>query len=165
MKVKVNGKFDYELEIKGDEVTIDHTIVDFDYRSIKNRHSNVIYKNKSFNVEILEQDRINKTLELKVNGTTYHVEMEDQYDQLLKKLGMDYSSSNKVKDLKAPMPGLVLKVLIEQGKEVAKGDNLLVLEAMKMENMIKSPTDGIVKKIAIKQGDKVEKNELLITFS
>ncbi|RZL17109.1 MAG: acetyl-CoA carboxylase biotin carboxyl carrier protein subunit [Pedobacter sp.] len=164
MKVKVNGKFDYELEIKGEEVTIDHTIVDFDYRFIKNRHSSVIYKNKSFNVEILEQDRINKTLELKVNGTTYHVEMEDQYDQLLKKLGMDYSSSNKVKDLKAPMPGLVLKVLIEQGKEVSKGDNLLVLEAMKMENMIKSPTDGIVQKILVGTGDKIEKNAILIQF-
>lgn len=164
MKVKVNGKFDYELEVKGEEVTIDHTIVDFDYRSIKDRHSSVIYKNRSFNVEILEQDRINKTLELKVNGTTYHVDMEDQYDQLLKKLGMDYSTSNKVKDLKAPMPGLVLKVLIEQGKEVSKGDNLLVLEAMKMENMIKSPTDGIVQKILVNTGDKIEKNTILIQF-
>ena len=63
------------------------------------------------------------------------------------------------------MPGLVLSVLVTEGDEVKKGDNLLVLEAMKMENMIKSPTDGIIKKIEIKQGNKVEKNELLISFS
>lgn len=77
---------------------------------------------------------------------------------------MEYSSTNKVKDLKAPMPGLVLKVLIEPGKEVVKGDNLLVLEAMKMENMIKSPTDGIVQKILVSTGDKIEKNAILIQF-
>lgn len=164
MKVKVNGSFNYELEVKGTQITIDQTLVDFDYRSIKNRHSNVIYKNRSYNIEIVERDEVGKTLELKVNGTTYHVEIEDQYDQLLKKLGMDYSLSNKVKDIKAPMPGLVLKVLVEQGKEVAKGDNLLVLEAMKMENMIKSPTDGIVQKILVNTGDKIEKNTILIQF-
>lgn len=164
MKVKVNGKFDYELDVKGAQITIEHTVVEFDYRSIKNRHSNVIYKNRSFNIEIVEQNEANKTLDLKVNGTIYHVEIEDQYDQLLKKLGMDYSTSNKVKDIKAPMPGLVLKVLIEPGIQVAKGDNLLVLEAMKMENMIKSPTDGIVQKILVNTGDKIEKNAILIQF-
>jgi biotin carboxyl carrier protein len=164
MIVKLNGKFNYELDVNGEEIKIGDSIVDFDYRSIKDRHSSVIYKNKSFNVEIVEHNAIEKTFQIKVNGTTYHIEVEDQYDQLLKKLGMEYSSTNKVKDLKAPMPGLVLKVLIEPGKEVFKGDNLLVLEAMKMENMIKSPTDGIVQKILVNSGDKIEKNTILIQF-
>jgi biotin carboxyl carrier protein len=62
------------------------------------------------------------------------------------------------------MPGLVLNVLVAEGDEVKKGESLLVLEAMKMENMIKSPTDGVIKKVSIKQGDKVEKNTLLIHF-
>jgi biotin carboxyl carrier protein len=78
---------------------------------------------------------------------------------------MDSLAVSKILQIKAPMPGLVLSVLVTEGDEVKKGDNLLVLEAMKMENMIKSPTDGIIKKIEIKQGNKVEKNELLISFS
>ncbi|MNF13023.1 Glutaconyl-CoA decarboxylase subunit gamma [compost metagenome] len=67
-------------------------------------------------------------------------------------------------EIKAPMPGLVLNVIVESGQEVNKGDNLLILEAMKMENIIKSPSSGIVKKILVTKGDKVEKNEILIQF-
>jgi biotin carboxyl carrier protein len=72
--------------------------------------------------------------------------------------------SNKVNDLKAPMPGLVLKVLVAEGAEVKKGDTLLVLEAMKMENNIKATHDVNIKQILIKPGDKVEKNQTLIAF-
>jgi biotin carboxyl carrier protein len=63
------------------------------------------------------------------------------------------------------MPGLVLKVLVTEGQEFKKGDNLLVLEAMKMENILKAPTDGIVKSIKIKPGDKVDKNEVLLLLA
>ena len=63
------------------------------------------------------------------------------------------------------MPGLVLSVLVKEGDEVKKGDNLLVLEAMKMENIIKSPADVTIKSIKIKASDKVEKNQVLIQFS
>jgi biotin carboxyl carrier protein len=63
------------------------------------------------------------------------------------------------------MPGLVLSVLVKEGDEVKKGDNLFVLEAMKMENIIKSPADVTIKSIKIKASDKVEKNQVLIQFS
>ena len=63
------------------------------------------------------------------------------------------------------MPGLVLKVLVNEGQEFKKGDNLLVLEAMKMENILKAPVDGTVKGIKIKAGDKVEKNEVLLLLA
>ncbi len=60
------------------------------------------------------------------------------------------------------MLGLVLKIIAKEGEELKKGDNLLILEAMKMENMIKAPADIIIKKIHIKEGDKVEKNQILL---
>jgi biotin carboxyl carrier protein len=60
---------------------------------------------------------------------------------------------------------LVLSVLVKEGDEVKKGDNLFVLEAMKMENIIKSPADVTIKSIKIKPSDKVEKNQVLIQFS
>jgi biotin carboxyl carrier protein len=62
------------------------------------------------------------------------------------------------------MPGLVLKIMVEPGQEVSKGDGLLILEAMKMENIIKAPTDGVVKSIEVEQSNAVEKNQVLIKF-
>ena len=65
-------------------------------------------------------------------------------------------------NVKAPMPGLVLDILVEAGQSVNKGDNLLILEAMKMENIIKASGNGVVKNININKKDAVEKNQLLI---
>ena len=62
------------------------------------------------------------------------------------------------------MPGMVLNILVAEGQEVKKGEALIILEAMKMENILKSPTDGVIKKIAINKGVAVEKNQILIQF-
>ena len=62
------------------------------------------------------------------------------------------------------MPGLVLGISINAGEKVTKGDTLLILEAMKMENVIKSPTDGVIKSIAVKKGETVEKNQVILNF-
>jgi len=83
---------------------------------------------------------------------------------LLKKLGMDSLTSKKVNELKAPMPGLVFKVLVDVGQEVNEGDNLMILEAMKMENNLKSPTTGKIIEIKVDEGEAVEKNQILIVF-
>jgi biotin carboxyl carrier protein len=163
-QIKVNSKYDFDVSV-GKEIKINGELIAFDHLNLNTTSSNILYKNKSYNVEVVEQNVIEKTATIKVNGNIYVLSIQDQFDQLLKQLGMDNLVTNKILQIKAPMPGLVLNVLVEEGAEIKKGDNLLVLEAMKMENMIKSPTDGIIKKIAIKQGDKVEKNELLISFN
>jgi biotin carboxyl carrier protein len=165
MKVTVNDKFSHELEINEQEITIDKKIIDFDYFLIKSRHSNVVYNHKSFNVELIEENRVDKTFALKVNGTIYHVQIKDKYDELLQQLGFENAQAGKVAQLKAPMPGLVLKILVEQDQVVSKGENLLILEAMKMENMIKSPADGTIKRLLVTTGDKIEKNTILIEFN
>jgi biotin carboxyl carrier protein len=77
---------------------------------------------------------------------------------------MSNASAQKVNDLKAPMPGLILQIAVNEGDIVKKGDTLLILEAMKMENVLKAQGDGIIKKIAVNKGDRVEKNHLLIKF-
>jgi biotin carboxyl carrier protein len=77
---------------------------------------------------------------------------------------LDNLATKKVNDIKAPMPGMVLNILVKEGDTVKKGDAILVLEAMKMENILKSPTDGLIKKIAAVKGTAVEKNQLLIQF-
>jgi biotin carboxyl carrier protein len=164
-QVKVNDKFNFKIGAKQEELTIGGEIVVVDRQQLNAQTTHVIYQNKSYTIEVVMLDAIAKKATIKVNGTNYHLTITDQFDQLLKQLGMDNLTASKVLQVKAPMPGLVLSTLVTIGDEVKKGDSLLVLEAMKMENMIKSPTDGIVKSINVKSGDKVEKNEVLVIFN
>jgi biotin carboxyl carrier protein len=97
-----------------------------------------------------------------VNNNIYDLNLQTELDILLDKMGMSSTGSEKMDHVKAPMPGLVLDILVEKGQSVSKGDNLLVLEAMKMENIIKASGSGTVKDIRVSRKDAVEKNQLLI---
>ena len=105
-----------------------------------------------------------KSFFIKVDGIKYQMNAKDKYDELLHSLGMDNLTSKKVSDLNASMPVFVLEIYVEVGQEVVKGDTLLILEAMKMENVIKSPTDGVIKSISINKTDTVEKNQIILNF-
>jgi len=129
----------------------------------KNRY-HFIYNNRSVSVELLEMNFELKTARVKVNNTVYSVTLKDQFDDLLKSLGMELTSVVKHKDVKAPMPGMVLSVLVSPGQSVEKETPLVILEAMKMENVIRSPTEGVIKKVSAVQGNAVEKNAILIEF-
>ncbi|MFC1222157.1 biotin/lipoyl-containing protein [Pedobacter sp. BG31] len=163
-KVKVNDQFLFEVENKHSSFLVNGEQIQLDLSTIGQGNTHVLYQNRSFNTELVDINKSGKTCKIKVNGNIYQISIEDQFDVLLKQLGLDNLTTNKVSEIKAPMPGLVLKVLVNENAEVKKGDNLLVLEAMKMENILKSSTDGVLKKILIKQGDKVEKNQILVQF-
>lgn len=165
MKVKVNDHYNFEIAQERKVLMVDGAELHVDAVQLLERHTHMIYQNKSFNVELVSEDKLLKTSLIKVNGALYSIAIEDQYDLLLKQLGLDSIKGNKIQEIKAPMPGLVLNVMVQEGQEVSKGDNLLVLEAMKMENIIKSPSSGLVKKVLVSKGTKVEKNEILIQFS
>lgn len=165
MKVKVNDHYDFDMALEQKVLKVDGSVITIDSVDINEGYAHMIYQNRSYNVELVSENKTEKSSLIKVNGNLYHVSIQDQYDLLLKQLGLDNTLANKVQEIKAPMPGLVLNVIVEEGQEVNKGDNLLILEAMKMENIIKSPTDGTVKKILVSKGIKVEKNEILIQFS
>jgi len=163
-KVKVNQQSDFNIDIDGENITVDDQQQILDIVELNAQTASILYQNKSFNTEVISVNHEDKTCRIKVNGTVYTVSVEDQYDQLLKQLGMDNLATNKVLEVKAPMPGLVLNVMVKESSEIKKGDNLLILEAMKMENILKSPTDGTIKKVLVVKGDKVEKNQILIQF-
>ena len=130
--------------------------------SEKNRH--ILHNNKSYQVAILENNFFNKTYTIQVNNTTYKVDISNNLDRLITEMGFENSASKHINELKAPMPGLILEVFVKTGQQVKENDSLLILEAMKMENIITSPRDGIIKSIFAIKGDAVEKNYLLIEF-
>jgi biotin carboxyl carrier protein len=140
--------------------------VEFDWNMIEKGNGNyhLIYNHKSYNINVLELNRSEKIACIKINNNLYNIKIEDKFDLLLKKLGMENLNNFTVKELKAPMPGLVLELKVNVGDTVAKGDNILILEAMKMENIIKSPSEGRIASIKVQKGQAVEKNQLLISF-
>ena len=163
-EIKVNNHFDYQVEATKKALTLngDEFITDIVKLNADNYH--VIHNNRSYPVEVVSFDASEKTATIKVKGNVYNLTAKDQFDALLEQLGMANLATNKISDIKAPMPGLVLKVLVSEGDEVKKGDNLFILEAMKMENIIKAPADAVVKTIKIQPTDKVEKGQLLMLF-
>ncbi len=138
--------------------------IDWDLQKINENNFSILHENQSYNVEVIKNDLENKTLTIKINGNLYEIQAKTELDLLLQKMGMDKANITQIKDIKAPMPGLIREIKIQIGQQIQKGDALLILEAMKMENILKSPTDGIIKTIKVKQGDNVEKNQLLVSF-
>ena len=124
----------------------------------------ILHNNTSVKAKILNTDFINKRYSVKVNNTVYEVDIKDELDQLIAKMGFTVNGLKKINSIKAPMPGLILEINVQEGQEVQEDDALLILEAMKMENVITSPRSGIIKSIAVKQADTVDKNTLLIEF-
>ncbi|NND88643.1 MAG: acetyl-CoA carboxylase biotin carboxyl carrier protein subunit, partial [Flavobacteriaceae bacterium] len=118
--------------------------------------------NRSYQPTLASIDFEDKTADILINGRNYHIHLKDKFDQLVSKLGLEILGSVKIRDVKAPMPGLVLNVAVDPGQTIQKGDKLLILEAMKMENVIKSDGEGIIKTIHVKQGAAVDKGQLLI---
>jgi biotin carboxyl carrier protein len=125
-----------------------------------------ILKNmKSYKIDIESVDYSKKTFTFKVNGSIYTSTISDKYDRLIDQLGMKVGVAQHLGDVKAPMPGLVVEVDVVVGQTVTKGDKVLILEAMKMENVIKATGDGVVKAVHISKGTAVEKGQILIEIA
>lgn len=163
-KIKVNNNTDLNFEKKDNTWQLNGKDFVFDMIENNSTSFHILKDNKSYNAEIVNHNAAEKTLQIKVNQTIYNVSVKDKYDELLHQLGLDKAMTSKLTNIKAPMPGLVLNILVADGAEVKKGDALIVLEAMKMENILKAPADAKVKAVAVKKGMAVEKNQVLIEF-
>ena len=152
--INVNGVHQFELDAE--------QLSGLDLVKTAADRFHVLHDQSAFRAELIEADYKEKTFKVKINGNLYTISIADQYDQLVEKMGLAAVASNKVKDIKAPMPGLVLDINVAAGQEVNKGDKLVILEAMKMENVIKSVGIGVVKEIHVEKGATVDKGQLLI---
>lgn len=117
-----------------------------------------------YNVVVEKINADTKQVDLLINNILYQVSIKTSLDDLLESMGMDLSGSKKLKEIKSPMPGRVLEFLKSPGEEVQPGEGILVLEAMKMENVIKSEGSGIVKALVVESESIVNKGDLLVTF-
>ena len=161
LNIKVNNQ-DFVYNSISGAALLDGKPIEADIVKLAPNKYHLLISNQSYSLELLEKTENSKTMHLMVNGVKQEINIKDKYDALLTVLGMDKLMANKNNNLKAPMPGLVLRIMVAEGDAVKKGDPLLVLEAMKMENVIKADGDGMVKRIAVAPKQVVEKNTLLI---
>ena len=164
VKVKANNGTSLEVQNKDGMIFINNEPVHADVLNTGKGRYHVLYNNVSYEVLAEDIDPVAKTCTILVNGKKVSMQLKDTYDELLEKMGFSADAGSRVKELKAPMPGLVLRMLVKEGDEVKKGDGSLVLEAMKMENILKSMGDGTVRKIHVSEKNTVEKGQILISF-
>src|SRR5688572_13267049 len=111
-KVKVNGQTDFHIQSDKGKIFLDGKELEIDMATISENKGHVIYLNGSYNTEICEIDRLSKTCVVKVNEREYRLELKDKFDELLHRLGLDTLNTSKINEIKAPMPGLVLKIMV-----------------------------------------------------
>ena len=124
----------------------------------------ILSDGKKYVAELVNVDYSQRIFLIKVNGNTFPVHIADRFERLVKNMGLSVGGAQKVNEIKAPMPGMVIQILVTPGQNVQKGDPLLILEAMKMENVLKSAGEATVKSIEVTKGNPVDKGAVLIRF-
>jgi len=158
------GEKSYEIDFNGNKVIIDGNLVDIDLAYLKPNNYNLLLDHYSFNLEVVSMNKNTGKAVIKVNNKEVEIIAKTAMDELLAKMGLNNNHNTVTKDINAPMPGLILDIVVSEGEEVKKGDTLLILEAMKMENIIKSPGEGKIKSIIVSKGDSVDSGQKLIHF-
>ena len=138
------GKRDYEVQLKADE----------------KYGTYILWKNRKYPVEIVRSSQ-NK-YEILFNDISYTFTVETPFSLQRKKVLDGKKGKIEREFIKAPMPGKIIDVLVREGATVVKGEPLVILEAMKMQNELISPVNGTIEKVFAKPNTNVMKDDLLI---
>ncbi|HCZ08050.1 MAG TPA: hypothetical protein DHV07_02815 [Flavobacteriales bacterium] len=118
------------------------------------------HRNHSVSVQSLEGGR----WDIRLDGVADQWSVHGLRETLMERMGIEEGADATSKDLRAPMPGKVLEVLVQEGQSVEEGEAMLVLEAMKMENVLRAGAAGVVSMIGVEAGNAVEKEAVLISM-
>lgn len=162
LQITVNENREFSVGREADTWQIDGINVDADIQLQPNGLISILYNNKSYTATIEKVDKKAKQMVVSINGSRRNIAISEPMDQLLASMGLDLKAMQKAEPVKAPMPGMILKILVQPGQQITKGDGLLILEAMKMENVLKASADAVVKSINVQERTAVEKGTVLI---
>ena len=156
----------YQLKVNGNLVLECSQLEEqnIDLININEKTLHVLKDQKTYQAEIISEQFHDRAYTIMVNGNTYQVHIQNELDQRINQMGFSLGNTKQVNAVKAPMPGLILDLSVTVGQEVAENDNLLILEAMKMENNLSAPRAGVIKAIHVEKGATVDKGQLLIEF-
>jgi len=151
-----------EVDRSKGQARIDGRLVQFDFQHVRGSLYSLIIDGKVFSAH-LESDGVVE--EIAQGPNLFRAEVEDERAAILKQLARSETGAPETFVLKAPMPGLVVRLPVQKSDWVKKGQSLVVIEAMKMENDLKSPVEGIVTTLHVSERTAVEKNAKLITLT
>jgi len=153
---------EYTIEIISEnKIIVDGTTYEVDFESISGRPVfSLLLDGESHEAYVYPDE---DQWEVLLQGILYPVMVEDEREKRLRSSYGSSPTSSGEYYLKAPMPGLVVSVLVDEGDQVSQGDVLVVLESMKMQNELKSPKDGSVFRVRVKDGDNVERKQTLLS--
>src|SRR5215203_720497 len=123
---------------------------------------NLLQNYRSVSAVLIEADASAKMQTIEIEGEIFAIQIVDELDMMVDKMGFGTAAGKQIKEIKAPMPGLVLEVTVSEGQQVHEGDKLLILVAMKMENSILINTEATIKRIAVHAGEAVDKGQVLV---
>ena len=159
----INKKTGYKVKANDFEFSFSQEEIDtVDMIKKATGEYNILKHHRSVNVKILSADIVTKKLTIEVEGEIFEVEIKEELDIVLEKMGFGFSSQKQIKEIRAPMPGLVLEIVVSEGQDMKEGETILILQAMKMENSIVIQNSATIKRIMVAAGQPVEKGQLLI---
>lgn len=155
------GEREFEVEVLDEhQVIVDGVTYRVDFEAVSGQPVfTMLVDGKSYEAHIFEDQEF---LQVLLQGAMYTATVEDERERRLRAAGGATSKEGGEYILKAPMPGLVVKIPVEVGAEVAKGEVLIILESMKMQNELKAPRDGKVSRVQVKEGESVEQRQTLL---
>lgn len=158
------GETDFIIEVLDKRrVSVNGQVMEVDFENISGQPVySMVIDGKSYEAYVYEVEDEWQVLLL---GQQYPVKVEDEREKRLRAAAGGTVAESGEFHLKAPMPGLVVTLAVEQGQEVAKGDVLVILESMKMQNELKSPRAGRITRLRIKVGETVEQRQTLLTVA
>lgn len=158
------GDQQFEVEIKADQqIRVENQQLTADFQSVADQPVySLILDGDSFEASIYATETGFQVL---VQGQLFEVQVEDERQQRLRQSSSTPQIRSGDIHIKAPMPGIVINILVEEGQNVAQGDNVIILESMKMQNEIKAPRDGTVNRLRVNAGESVDQNQIMLILS
>ncbi len=154
------GEHEYEIEFDDGQLVVDGEPVAVDFERIGDPELySMLIDGHSYEL-LVEAERFNYAVT--VHGSQYQIQIEDERTRRMNAGRREGALPDGEAPVRAPIPGLVVKVLVEEGESVEQDQPLLILEAMKMENEIRSPRACVIKKVDVEAGQRVEQNATML---
>lgn len=162
MKTIICDGKEYLVDLENSVIMVDNQKIEVDVQISNHDEIHFIFQQKNYRAIL--KSRQGRSAVISLNEKDIEVSIVSQKEKILQKIGISHHAQDKIQDLMAPMPGKILKVLKKPGENILKNEGVLVLEAMKMENVLKASSEAVISEIKVSEGEAVEKDQILITF-
>lgn len=153
----------FEIEIRqNNQLVVNGVTVEADFQSVGDQPVYTLLLNgESYEALVYPSER---GIQVLLRGRLFDFIVEDERQRRLRQSSAGATMQSGEYRLKAPMPGLIVAVPVTEGQEIKQGDDLIILESMKMQNELKAPRDGTVNRVRVEPGDNVDQNQVLLTL-